>query len=1009
MEPSSSSNSMFAIGETSSSINEGSWVGFGRNQFGELGLGKTSKAELPTTGSGFSNLFYGENEIVSIVGGDKWSAALTRSSTTGRTRIYVLGNIPTSLWVLGLQVLLDPSTTDTGTSDFKAKHHRYTAFPLPLELDGVEQISSLPSYLVWTSNQQLHMLSMSLPAAVISWPITNTTVLSCGLWDDFGCAVNQTSDFLRLVSPSTPDVPVYSPSPSPFLNMSMGYDFTVVAVAESSGSITLVVTGQNNDKFQLGRNDSASSNNIDVLGDFLIIVSGRYHTLLHNGTDLLSFGSNEQGQVGRQGTALQTCTIDIVPKVSPTTPWTTSIAAIGETSFAVASTGILYAWGANTQSAIMGITTVFSETWQPKIVWNVPTTWHLCNHCAGESMVAHKSGGPRFTSSGPRGNDALISFGRNNHGQLAGHIDDAVGSTLPIFTSLNTQFAPTLPKSSLMGLNDSRYPIGFSAHSGSFIHSASNSHIYYQFSGYDPSDVTIYNTKVPALVMVEVSWVSEGLQTTSVPTIFYHTPGVSGLGSISSGGERLFAVSSDGSSPRVLLDNPGYEPNWNSVTYLGSGGTGIPSFFPSVSNLSPNVFVAAWEDKWYFSGSESFFESKIESVTFSESSQINSILYHNGTLETFNSFGCPSLPQVTQAISANDSRFVMFNDSGLYTCGNSNNFKELGENAQLGIWNLIAYNYHIKQLAALDNTNYMLTTDGKVYAWGLNGPHGLFGMPDCEDDNVIPGTPTCPPDFTGTLTLIQWTVTSPWRLSGVQPYIIKNIFTVPSKLSVHFFAQMRRPEDIEPTTPFAPQAPVTSGAQCPPPRPSPAFTCENGVWTSPSPIVVTPGTEITIGGPSIVQGNVSVEGGGSLVFTLPPIGSGAVLNVNGCITIDGSVIVTLTGDDLKEIDQQSGKSRESILVSAQCGSLSGVTNIAVSAPSDCRKASAQRSGSSDTSLSVVFRVDRSRCDRWWIILVSVLGGVILLVGIISLLVAFTPLKFIVRPFTRRGVKPVMAK
>ena len=139
------------------------------------------------------------------------------------------------------------------------------------------------------------------------------------------------------------------------------------------------------------------------------------------------------------------------------------------------------------------------------------------------------------------------------------------------------------------------------------------------------------------------------------------------------------------------------------------------------------------------------------------------------------------------------------------------------------------------------------------------------------------------------------------------------------------------------------------------------------------------------------------------MFTsLPPVGSGALLNVNGCITIDGSVTVTLTEEDLKTIEASSGRTRESTLVSAQCGSLSGVQNIEVSSPKNCRSVSAVRDKSADTSLAVIFKVDRSKCDRWWIILVSVLGGVILLVLIFVLLATFTPLKALIRPFTKRS-------
>jgi hypothetical protein len=138
------------------------------------------------------------------------------------------------------------------------------------------------------------------------------------------------------------------------------------------------------------------------------------------------------------------------------------------------------------------------------------------------------------------------------------------------------------------------------------------------------------------------------------------------------------------------------------------------------------------------------------------------------------------------------------------------------------------------------------------------------------------------------------------------------------------------------------------------------------------------------------------------VFSLPSAGSGPVLTVNGCISVDGSVVIQLTEEDLKALDKYSGRSRQSDLISANCVSGNGFNSLSISFPKDCRKVTASRvEGTSQSSLSVVFKLDRSRCDRWWIILVSVLGGVIIIVVIVALLAAFTPLKAIVRPFSRR--------
>jgi hypothetical protein len=157
----------------------------------------------------------------------------------------------------------------------------------------------------------------------------------------------------------------------------------------------------------------------------------------------------------------------------------------------------------------------------------------------------------------------------------------------------------------------------------------------------------------------------------------------------------------------------------------------------------------------------------------------------------------------------------------------------------------------------------------------------------------------------------------------------------------------------------------------------------------------------------VVNGNVSVDGSSTIQIYVPDSDSSSALVVHGCAFIDGTILVELTETQLTQIGRNGG-SRQVDLVSADCGNSRGTTFVATGAKS-CRKlksaAVEQQDGESGSfTLAATFKVDSSKCNTWWIILVSVLGGVVLLVIIVVLLAIFTPLKAVFRPFTKRKAR-----
>ena len=176
-------------------------------------------------------------------------------------------------------------------------------------------------------------------------------------------------------------------------------------------------------------------------------------------------------------------------------------------------------------------------------------------------------------------------------------------------------------------------------------------------------------------------------------------------------------------------------------------------------------------------------------------------------------------------------------------------------------------------------------------------------------------------------------------------------------------------------------------------KPSPQFVCRSGIWVSNTPIT-TPVLTIPSGASeTIVVGDLEST---SVVFA----GLGSTLTIEGCALNLTSITLTLTPDDLKgskQIVQQL-----IIFASSNCSNdnlIDVVVDSRVSG-STCRKVKSSKSVSNG-SLSGIFTIDSSSCNTWWIVLVSVICGVIVLgIVIFVLLVIFVPtVRLAVRPFS----------
>ena len=204
---------------------------------------------------------------------------------------------------------------------------------------------------------------------------------------------------------------------------------------------------------------------------------------------------------------------------------------------------------------------------------------------------------------------------------------------------------------------------------------------------------------------------------------------------------------------------------------------------------------------------------------------------------------------------------------------------------------------------------------------------------------------------------------------------------------------------VEPvSTPFAAPIEVPVAATLPPtvpclamtkPTPGDSFNCVNGAWTSSDSIDV-PTLEIPsgFGGNTltVILGNLSSS---QILFG----GLGNTLEVHGCVTNLSSVNVNLKSEDLDQFENSKGRQ---VLVSLTgsgtgCSDLSAVTVKSDVTGSTCKKVTTEKEPQS-TQLVALFSVSDAGCkgksNTWWIIVVSVVCGVVV-IGVVVLILVFT--------------------
>lgn len=176
-------------------------------------------------------------------------------------------------------------------------------------------------------------------------------------------------------------------------------------------------------------------------------------------------------------------------------------------------------------------------------------------------------------------------------------------------------------------------------------------------------------------------------------------------------------------------------------------------------------------------------------------------------------------------------------------------------------------------------------------------------------------------------------------------------------------------------------------------QPSSDFECIDGTWVA----VTTTVPIITI--PAGAGGVIVTENLNSSTIIIG--GIDASIDVKGCATDLSTITIDLSDAELTKL----GKSKKLLtLISTSGSNCSSLDQVKLDAKSSgCKRIKVERVASEDGAiLSAYFALDSSHCNTWWIILVSVVCGIVLLaiIAIVLLSIFSKPFREKIRPYSR---------
>jgi alpha-tubulin suppressor-like RCC1 family protein len=155
----------------------------------------------------------------------------------------------------------------------------------------------------------------------------------------------------------------------------------------------------------------------------------------------------------------------------------------------------------------------------------------------------------------------------------------------------------------------------------------------------------------------------------------------------------------------------------------------------------------------------------------------------------------------------------------------------------------------------------------------------------------------------------------------------------------------------------------------------------------------------------VIIGNWTINDANAVVFRAKQDGKLPLVNVTECAFLNQPLNVELKDEDLKRMAKAKTPEKQKLVECAGpplTGDLNRLVNTKTAGKS-CRKAQTTTTEEVNTqgrtTLNTLFKVNSAKCNNWWIILVSVLGGVILLISIFGIIYAASPkMRSAIRPY-----------
>jgi alpha-tubulin suppressor-like RCC1 family protein len=736
------------------------------------------------------------------------------------------------------------------------------------------------------------------------------------------------------------------------------------------------------------------------------ITSGKDHSLLLTSNDIIySWGSNEFGQLGEK---LQQTLISSPVLFSAPQYWKT-IACVVDTSFAVSTQGFLFAWGRNGFANSFGNAQVFGNLITKlspvqvdigaalgitsKIEWIHSSAF--VNTIFANAILTPSI--PLPIPQQPSVKRKLILFGHDMgftpklSSWEAGW--SSQGKTVPVTFALNELVTCASSYADVLWLGTS--------HGNVYVSAILTSDL----------PVTIRNESNPLY----------GLTSAPTPVLFqsFGQPIVS----ITTNKYLTIVILQEGEAYVIYSEAANVDHNTALVQLLvgqaayahcSAIGCGILTKTKTLrlmaSDSAPPIFeVVSFVNVNHFGSSAAIITMTpgIGSMVYTNDSGI--YLLNQATKMSYSILG--SFPIITVSVlrlSVGHAHFLILGSDaniyggGSYHDGQLPNLATLLNGAQPLFVPFFAALTPI-DVFAMASTSFVICQNGDVYVWGMfimQKPTSFgFDTPNVLINHFLDAT----------------TFLEPKRVPLPNDDRIMGIVGDPASIlgypPVYRYFAWTGAGPLGPSPPFTPVNPSTETAECSssPPSSTVGWKCNAATWVFTGNLQVTPSSPIEITGPVVIEGDLDIPPGTTVIVQIGEdllgdiqLGKsfGPFLNVTGCATIQEALEIDLDKNALKKL--KSG-TRVTLLESA-CSQTG--TNLLVTAGPNAKKGCRQYSAKAEQqqisqrhTVVAILTVTKDNCN-WWIILVSVIGGLILLASIFLIVVFTTPLKNVIMPYNK---------